>query len=81
MNIRKVGVYNKETKYIEQKVSYTHTEWRKILGYKTRGYKNKVGRISRSKTIIHNFIITKHIRRNRVYNLVYNSAGGACEVQ
>jgi hypothetical protein len=44
-----------------------------ILTYKGRGYKNRLGRIGRSRTIIQNLEITKHVKRNRVYRLVYNA--------
>jgi len=73
MNIRKIGVYNKETTYIDQKATYTPKSWRKISGYKTRGYKNRVKRIGRSRAIMDNPTITKHVTRNRVYNLVYHN--------
>ena len=71
MNIRKIGVYNKETTYIDQKPTYTSKN--KIFGYKSRGYIKRVGRIGRSRTIIDNPYITEHVKRNRVYNLVYSN--------
>jgi len=69
MNIRKIGVYNKETTYIYQKTTYTPKDWRKISGYKTRGYKNRVKRLFKSKTIKDNLNITHDVKRNRVYHL------------
>jgi hypothetical protein len=69
MNIRKIGVYNKETTYIDQKATYTSKSWRKTSGYKTRGYKNRLKRLFNSKTIKDNLNITRHIKRNRIYHL------------
>lgn len=45
-------------------------DWIKILGYIARGRKNRVSRISKSRTIKANLDITQHVKRNRVYHLV-----------
>ncbi len=51
--------------------------WRKITGYKTRGYKNRVKRIGWSRMYIDNAHLTMHIKRNRVNKLVSRSYGKA----
>ncbi len=48
-------------------------QWRRIAGYQTRGYKNRVKLVGRSKTYIDNAELTKHIKKNRVHKLVSRS--------
>ena len=45
-------------------------DWIKLLGYKARGRRNRVSRISKSRTIKANLEITRHVKRNRVYRLI-----------
>ena len=73
MNIRKIGVWIKETNEIKQMPDYITKQWRILNGYKSRGYVKRVGRIGRSRTIMDNPYITEHVKRNRVYNLVYSN--------
>ncbi len=47
--------------------------WRTVYGYRTRGYKNRVRSVGRSRMYIDNPHITKHIKRNRIHKLVYQS--------
>jgi len=47
--------------------------WRRITGYKTRGYKNRVSLIGWSRTYIVEPELTKHIKRNRAHKLVSRS--------
>jgi len=73
MNIRKTGEWNVKEGTIEIKTMWITKGWRRITGYQTRGYKNRVKLIGRSKTYIDNAELTKHIKKNRVHNLVYRS--------
>ena len=73
MNIRKIGVWVKETNGVKQMPYWITKGWRKVYGYKTRGYRNRVKLVGRSKTYIDNPHITKHIKRNRIHKLVYQS--------
>ena len=73
MNIRKIGVWIRETNEIKKMPDYITMGWRKINGYKTRGYRNRVKLVGRSKSYIDNPHITKHIKRNRIHRLVYQS--------
>lgn len=50
--------------------TYITIQWSRISGYKTRGYKNRVSRVAKSRTIRDNLDITQHVKRNRVYHLV-----------
>ncbi len=77
MNIRKTTQLNfKEGEgKIQTLPMYITKWWRKTTGYKTRGYKNRVKLISRSKTWIDNAHLTMHIKRNRVNKLVSRSYG------
>lgn len=47
--------------------------WRKISGYKTRGYALRVRKVNMSRTIMRNPEITWHVKRNRAYRLVKRS--------
>ena len=49
--------------------TYMTKEWRKTSTYRGRGYRNRVRRLFKSKTIKENLDITKHVKRNRVYKL------------
>lgn len=77
MNIRKVGDWNIKEGIIEIKPMWITKGWRKVTGYKTRGFRNRVKLISRSKTWIDNAHLTMHIKRNRVNKLVSRSYGKA----
>jgi hypothetical protein len=50
--------------------TYITKQWSRISGYKTRGYRNRVSRVAKSRTIRDNLDITQHVKRNRVYRLV-----------
>ena len=50
--------------------TYITKQWSRISGYKTRGYRNRVSRVAKSRTIKDNLDITQHVKRNRVYRLV-----------
>jgi hypothetical protein len=69
MNIRKVLQYNVVDGIIEVELSYITKGWRKIFGYKTRGYKNRVKRIGWSRMLIDNPTETKHAKRNLTHRL------------
>jgi len=73
MNIRKTTQLNFKEGKIETLPLYITKGWRRITGYQTRGYRNRVKLIGRSKTYIDNAEVTKHIKKNRVHNLVYRS--------
>ena len=73
MNIRKTSEWNLKEGTIQTLPMYITKWWRKTTGYKTRGYKNRVKLISRSKTWIDNAHLTMHIKRNRVNKLVSRS--------
>lgn len=52
--------------------TYITKSWSKVSGYKTRGFRNRVKLVGRSKTYIDNPEITKHIKRNRIHKMVVN---------
>jgi hypothetical protein len=70
MNIRKTTQFNFKEEKIEILLMYITKVWRNTTGYKTRGYKNRVSRVAKSRTIKDNLDITQHVKRNRVYHLV-----------
>jgi hypothetical protein len=75
MNIRKTTQlkFKDGEGKIETLPMYITKGWRRITGYKTRGYRNRVKLIGRSRTYIDNPEITKHIKRNRIHNMVVRS--------
>jgi hypothetical protein len=73
MNIRKIGEWNRTEGTIEIKPMWITKQWRRITGYRTRGYKNRVHLVGRSKMIIDNPKLVIRIKRNRVFGLVYKS--------
>ena len=73
MNIRKTGEWNVKDGIIEIKPMWITKQWRRLAGYQTRGYKNRVKLVGRSKTYIDNTELTKHIKKNRVHKLVSRS--------
>ena len=52
--------------------TYITKQWSRISGYKTRGYRNRVKLVSRSRTYIDNPEITQHVKRNRIHKMVVN---------
>jgi len=73
MNIRKIGKWNPKEGIIEMKPMWITKQWRRIIGYRTRGYKNRLHSIGRSRMIIDNPELVIRIKRNRVFGLVYKS--------
>jgi hypothetical protein len=73
MNIRKTGEWNVKEGIIEVKPMWITKGWRRVTGYKTRGYKNRVKLIGRSRMYIDNAHLTMHIKRNRTQKLVSRS--------
>jgi hypothetical protein len=73
MNIRKTGEWNVKEGTIEIKPMWITKDWRRITGYKTRGYKNRVSLIGWSRTYIVEPELTKHIKKNRTHKLVSRS--------
>ena len=52
--------------------TYITKQWSRISGYKTRGYRNRVKLVGRSRTYIDNPEITQHVKRNRIHKMVVN---------
>lgn len=57
----------------EYRTIATYSNFWKILTYKARGRKGRVSRTFKMETIIDNPGITQHVKRNRIYQLIYNS--------
>jgi hypothetical protein len=73
MNIRKTGEWNVKEGTIEIKPMWITKGWRRITGYQTRGYRNRVKLIGRSRMYIDNAELTKYFKKNRVHQLVNRS--------
>ncbi len=73
MNIRKIGKWNAKEGIIEMKPMWITKQWRRITGYRTRGYKNRLHLVGRSRMIIDNPELVIRIKRNRVFGLVYKN--------
>jgi hypothetical protein len=73
MNIRKTGEWNVKEGTFKIIPMYITKGWHRITGYKTRGYRNRVKLIGRSKTYIDNYELTKYFKKNRVHQLVGRS--------
>ena len=73
MNIRKIGKWNAKEGIIEMNPMWITKQWRRITGYRTRGYKNRLHLVGRSRMIIDNPELVIRIKRNRVFGLVYKS--------
>jgi hypothetical protein len=68
MNIKKNAIGFKGVTH----TIYITKEWRRVSGYKMRGYRNRVKSVSRSRTYITNPEITQHVKRNRIHKMVVN---------
>ena len=69
MNIKKNAIGFKGV----TRTTYITKGWRRVSGYKTRGYRNRVKSVSRSRMYIDNAHLTMHIKRNRTQKLVSRS--------
>lgn len=68
MNIKKTAIGFKGITH----TTYITKGWRRVSGYKTRGYRNRVKLVGRSRTYIANPEITQHVKRNRIHKMVVN---------
>jgi hypothetical protein len=73
MNIRKYNEWNDKEGIMKTMPMWITKGWRRITGYQTRGYKNRVSLIGWSRTYIAEPELTKHIKKNRVHKLVSRS--------
>ena len=68
MNIKKNAIGFKGVTH----TIYITKGWRGVSGYKTRGFRNRVRLVNRSRTYIANPEITGHVKRNRIHKMVVN---------
>jgi hypothetical protein len=68
MNIKKNAIGFKGV----TRTTYITKGWRGVSGYKTRGFRNRVRLVNRSRTYIANPEITQHVKRNRIHKMVVN---------
>lgn len=67
MNVIKRGYYNGIE--VIQVAHIISKDWRKIEGYKTRGYSKRVKRVGLSRMIKGYPNITQHVKRNRTHTI------------
>ena len=53
--------------------TYITKDWNRLSGYKSRGYSKRVRWVGISRMLINEPQITKHIKRNRIYQMVHRS--------
>jgi len=69
MNVYKRGKFVPGTNKIIRVGEIITKGWRKIYGYKTRGYRNRLDRVGRARMIKGYPTLTYGIKRNRVHRI------------